>query len=84
MPPSKCPYQFGSWAELMVDAMFATNKTRNAIRITTTPPTVIRSQKSELSRISVASLADAITAHTLNSTVGAAVCSDHHHNPDFV
>ena len=63
----------------MVEAMFARNKTRNATRITTTPPTVIRSQKSELSRICVSSLADVTTAHIHNSTVGADVCSDHHH-----
>ena len=81
---NECSYQLGSWAKLMVDAMFARNKTRNAMKITTTPPTVIRSQKSELSRIIIASLADGTAAHFLNSTVGADVCSDHHHNRNLV
>jgi hypothetical protein len=77
--PQNAFSQLGSCAELMVEAMFARNKTRNATRITTTPPTVIRSQKSELSRISFSSLADVTTAHIHNSTVGADVCSDPHH-----
>ena len=77
--PQNALSQLGSCAELMVEAMFARNKTRNATRITTTPPTVIRSQKSELSRISFSSLADVTTAHIHNSTVGADVCSDRHH-----
>jgi hypothetical protein len=40
----------GSWAEQRVVARLATKRTRKATRMTTTPPTVIRSQKSELSR----------------------------------
>jgi hypothetical protein len=69
----------GSWATQMVVARLAMNKTMNATRITTTPPTVSRSQKSELSRISNSRFAGMIIALTSNFTAGAEVCSDHHH-----
>lgn len=64
-------------------ARFAMNKTRNATRITTTPPTVIRSQKSDLSRMRFSLFRDVCVAHFPNSTGGAEVCSDHGHILDF-
>lgn len=42
----------GSWAAQRVVARFATKRMKKATRITTTPPTVRRSQRSELSRAS--------------------------------
>ena len=42
----------GSWAEQRVVARLATKRTRKATRITTTPPTVRRSQRSEVLRAS--------------------------------
>lgn len=69
----------GSWAEQMVVARLAMNKTRNAMRITTTPPTVIRSHRSELSRISNSGFPCMTIALISNFTAVAEVCSDHHH-----
>ena len=69
----------GSWAEHRVVARLATNRTKKATRITTTPPTVSRSQRSELSRASnfckpviTLVLMSNFTAHTND-------CSDQDH-----
>ncbi len=75
--------QRGIWAELMVVAKFAMNKTRNATRMTTTPPTVNRSHKSELLRIIHSSTKDFSTVLFPNSTAGAEICSDHRHMRAF-
>lgn len=59
----------------MVVARFAMNKTRNATRITTTPPTVIRSQKSDLSRMRLSLFRDICptTSPTLQAVLKFAV-----------
>jgi hypothetical protein len=48
-------------------------------RITTTPPTVIRSQISELLRIRNFSSLPADIHYTANFTVAIDICSDSHH-----
>ena len=73
----------GSWAEAMVVARLARNKIMNATRITTTPPTVIRSQKSDLSRMLLSLYREACLDHSPNFTAGAVVCSDHGRIPDL-
>ncbi len=69
----------GSWAEQRVVARLAMNRTRKATRITTTPPTVSRSQKSELSRASNSRFPVITIALISNSTGPAGGCSDHDH-----
>ena len=69
----------GSWAKQMVVARLAMNRTRNATRMTTTPPTVSRSQKSEPSRISNSRFTGMTIALMSNFTAGLEVCSDHGH-----
>lgn len=76
-------HQRGIWAELMVVAKFAMNKTRDVTRMTTTPPTVNRSHKSEFVRIIYSSTKDFSTFHFPNSTSGSEICSDHRHSQAF-
>ena len=69
----------GSWAKQMVVARLAMNSTRNATRMTTTPPTVSRSQKSEPSRIRISRFTGMTMALISNFTARTEVCSDHGH-----
>ena len=68
----------------MVVARFAMNKTMNATRRTTTPPTVIRSHKSEVLRIRLSLYRADHFAHFPHSTVAAEVCSDQGHILSFL
>jgi hypothetical protein len=69
----------GSWAEQRVVAMFAINNTMNATRITTTPPTVSRSHRPELSRARN-SLFPVITMILISNSIELDnVCSDQDH-----
>jgi hypothetical protein len=69
----------GSWAKQMVVARLAMNRTRNATRMTTTPPTVSRSQKSEPSRIRNSRFTGMTIVLMSNFTARTEVCSDHDH-----
>jgi hypothetical protein len=69
----------GSWAEQRVVARLAANKTRNATRITTTPPTVSRSQRSELSRASNSCFPVITVVLMSNFTALTNDCSDQGH-----
>jgi len=69
----------GSWAEQRVVARLATNRTRKATRITTTPPTVNRSQRSELPRATTSCFPVITIALTSNSTALTNDCSDQDH-----
>jgi len=69
----------GSWAEQRVVARLATNKTRKATRITTTPPTVSRSQRSELLRASNSCLPVITLVLMSNFTALTDDCSDQDH-----
>ena len=71
----------GSWAEQRVVARFATNKTRKATRITTTPPTVSRSQRSEPLRTNDSCFPVITHILTSNSTTLTNECSDQDHRP---
>ena len=71
----------GSWAEQRVVARLATNKTRKATRITTTPPTVSRSQRSEPLRASNSCLPVITLVLMSNSTTLIYECSDQDHRP---
>jgi hypothetical protein len=69
----------GSWAEQSVVARLATKSTRKATRITTTPPTVRRSQRSEVLRASNSGFP--VITNVLNSsfTGPGKDCSDQGH-----
>jgi hypothetical protein len=69
----------GSWAEQRVVARLATNRTKKATRITTTPPTVSRSQRSELSRASKSRNPVITLVLISNFTVLTDDCSDQDH-----
>jgi len=69
----------GSCAEQRVVARLATNRTRKATRITTTPPTVSRSQRSELSRVSNSRFPVIPIVLSCNFTVLTNDCSDQDH-----
>lgn len=69
----------GSWAEQRVVARLAINSTRNATRITTTPPTVSRSQRSELSRASNSRFPVITMVLISNSIEPVDNCSDQDH-----
>jgi hypothetical protein len=71
----------GSWAEQRVVARLATNRTRKATRITTTPPTVSRSQRSEPLRTNDSCLPVITLVLTSNSTTLTNECSDQDHRP---
>ena len=71
----------GSWAEQRVVARLATNRTRKATRITTTPPTVSRSQRSELSRASNSRIPVITLVLMSNFTALTNHCSDQDHRP---
>jgi hypothetical protein len=71
----------GNWAEQRVVARLATNKTRKATRITTTPPTVSRSQRSELSRASNSRFPVITLVLISNFTALTNDCSDQDHRP---
>src|ERR1700760_3751274 len=71
----------GSWAEQRVAARLATNRTRKATRMTTTPPTVRRSQRSELLRWTNSCFPVIAVALHCHSTVLANVCCDQDHKP---
>jgi|ERR1700734_2937917 len=79
MSPGERRRYRGSWAEQRVVARLATNKTRNATRITTTPPTVSRSQRSELSRASNSRFPVITLVLMSNFTVLTNDCSDQGH-----
>jgi hypothetical protein len=69
----------GSWAEQRVVARLATKRIRKATRITTTPPTVRRSQRSEVLRASNSGF-PVITIVLINSFTGRMHdCSDQDH-----
>ena len=73
----------GSWAEQRVVARLAAKRTRKATRITTTPPTVRRSQRSELSRASNSRF-PVITNVLIHSFTGPKHdCSDQGHKRVF-
>jgi hypothetical protein len=71
----------GSWAEQRVVARLATNMTRKATRITTTPPTVSRSQRSELLRANNSCLPVITLVLISNFTTLTNDCSDQDHRP---
>ena len=74
------PVYRGSWAAQSVVAKLATKRTRKATRITTTPPTVRRSHKSEVVRDSDSGF-PVIILDLINSFTGHRDdCSDQHHN----
>jgi len=69
----------GSWAEQSVVARLATKRTKKATRITTTPPTVMRSQRSEFSGASNSGFRVITFVLTSSFTGPKGVCSDQHH-----
>lgn len=69
----------GSWAKQRVVARLATKRTRKATRMTTTPPTVKRSQRSEELRASVSCFAVMAVVLTHSFTGCRKVCSDQDH-----
>ena len=84
-PKTGCGYR-GSWAEQSVVARLARKRTPKAIRMTTTPPTVNRSQRSEFLPVSNSRFAAMDLVLMTHSTEADGNCSDHGHNqvPDRI